>query len=178
MLKRIVFVTAIIWTIALSGCASNAETSQMIINTSHATKPKDRALIHNISLESITGGHETNALWLSQINNANFKLALEHSLFQANLLGGQHANYSLSAQLIQLDQPFAGLNFKVFCKIHYQLKSKHTKKLILDEDIETSYTATFNDSPLGVVRLKMANEGAAKANIQKLIETIYHLSTK
>ena len=176
MLKNITGLLIITTALELTGCASNASVDQMVYKSNTSEKPQKVTLVNNIAVSTVTGGTETNPLWISKINDANFKSALEQSLQQANLyhvINGE--KYQLQANLLKVEQPFIGLNFKVVCYAHYKLKDKKSNKVIFDKDITSSYTATFNDSPIGMVRLKIANEGAARENFQKLIKELYHL---
>ena len=176
MLKKSTGILVIFAAFELSGCASNASIEQMTYNNNTTEKPNKVALINNISIPTVTGGKETNPLWTSQINNENFKQALEASLQKANLyhmVNGE--KYQLTANLLNLDQPFMGLDLKVTLQVHYNLQDKKSNQIIFNKNITSSYTATFSDSPVAITRLKIANEGAARENIQQLIKELYHL---
>lgn len=159
----------------LHGCATNAATSQMTIIPTVPKKIKNTSLLNNINVRTVTGGHESNPLWTSQINNANFKAALVNSLMYANLYAADTTKYDLDINLIRLRQPFAGLNLTVECQAHYRLQDVISNKVVFDRDINSTYTAKFQDSLYAVTRLKMANEGAARANINKFIQELYQL---
>jgi len=176
MLRKFLYLLLVIGSLELSGCASNAGIDQMAYDGATTKTMKMASLKNNISVSNVNGGSETNPLLASQINNENFKSALEKSLQHADLyhnLNGE--KYQLNASLVKLDRPFIGLDLTVNCKVHYTLRDLKLKKTIYDKDISSSYTATFSDAALAITRLKMANEGAAKANIKKLIEDLYHL---
>lgn len=166
--------------IALTGCAQNSRVDEMVYNSGVVMqKPKNPSLSHNIAVNNIRGGHETNPLWTSQINNANFKEALKKSLQHANLYHDfSGSKYSLDAKLVKLKQPLIGLNLTVTCRVHYNIKDIKANTSIYDKDIETSYTAKISDAFVATIRLKIANEGAARENIQKLIEDLYRLPSK
>lgn len=175
-IKYVNFVVLIFVLCQVTGCATNAAVKPMTYTAKVSSNPKMVALINNIDVISVTGGQETNPLLLSKINNENFKQALEESLKQANLYRKfNNGKYQLTAHLVDLKQPLAGLDVTVFYRTHYSLKNIKLNKVIYDKEIGTSYTATFKDSPMGFIRLKMANEGAAKANIQQLINELYRL---
>lgn len=161
--------------IFLSGCATNADTSQMTVAPVMPQKIKNQALLNNVNVSSVKGGHETNPLWMSQINNANFEEALKNSLRYARLYQNNNAKYNLDVNLIELKQPYIGLNYTVECQAHYRLQNVDSNKIIFDKDITSSYTAKFQDSLYAVTRLKMANEGAARANINEFIQEVYLL---
>jgi hypothetical protein len=138
--------------------------------------PQNKALVNGVTVAGVTGGHETNALWISKINNDNFKAALYQSLQSANLSHVYDgAKHRLSAQILDVDQPLAGLDLTVTCKVNYKLLSVKKNKVVYDKDITTSYTATFSQAPIAGMRLQMANEGAARLNIKKFIDDLYKL---
>ena len=160
----------------LTGCASNASSELMTYSYKGSQKPANVELVKNINVSQVVGGHETNPLWASKINNENFKVALEQSLKNANLYNEVNkGNFQLNANLVKLEQPLLGFNLTVTCQVHYKLQNVKSNSIIYDKDITTSYTAKLSDSFVAIERLKMANEGAARANIQKLIDDLYRL---
>ena len=180
MLRNVLCLVMLVSFCMLNGCASNSGSAEMAYSGVEANKkPRDPALSHAITVSDVTGGQETNPLLSSQISNENFKEALKLSLEKANLhsnsLGGK---YKLNAKLIKLDQPFLGLDLTVTAQVHYILKNSKTNQVIYNKNIDSSYTAKVSDSYVAITRLKMANEGAARANIQNLIEDLYGLQVR
>jgi hypothetical protein len=178
-MKQKIKLTAIALTSSaiLTGCASNADIQQMVSANQPAVKIKNQHLVKNIAVDNVTGGNETNPLWTSQINNANFKEALIKSLKNANLyheINGE--KYKLNANLVKLSQPLLGLNLTVSCQVHYSIMNVKLNKQVFDKDITTSYTAKISDSLYAPARLKIANEGAARENIQEFIKAVYQTS--
>ena len=171
--KKITYLSFIACMITLGGCATNANSRNMVYQPVAVAKPKNPALVNNITVMNVTGGEETNPLWLSKIDNSNFKMALEQSLQQSNLYNQTgNARYHLNATLIKLHQPFMGLNMTVSSEVKYNVEDQKTHREIYNKDILATYTAEVSDSLIGVERLKLATEGAAKANIQKFIEDL------
>lgn len=180
MLKKYLSVISISSCIFLAGCATNASFERMtyMIPTSSDQKPKNPKLIRNITVANVEGGHETNPLWTSQINNENFKKALEVSLHDANLYAvnsKQPSRYQLSANLISIDQPLIGFDLTVNSKIHYELNDLKLNKIIYSKDINSTHTATVSDSFIAIDRLKIANEGSGKNSIKQLINELYQI---
>ena len=160
----------------LGGCATNASVGQMVYKYQGPSSPKSKSLIHNIAMGQVTGGHETNPLWTSQISNSGFQKAVVGSLESSKLYPKlQTAGYRLTAKLVQLHQPFLGLDLTVKATVHYQLLNTKTDKVKFNKTIKSKYTATFSDSPVAFIRLKVANEGAARMNIKQLIQDLYRL---
>ncbi|MDF2867757.1 MAG: hypothetical protein K0S11_1227 [Gammaproteobacteria bacterium] len=174
MLRIGLYLLGILSFIGLTGCATNASVDQMAYHYQGNKQPSNKTLLNGIAVSQVTGGHETNPLWTSQINNENFKQALVRSLQQASLYNDStKPKYVLSANLMMLDQPIAGFDMTASCQVHYTLRDVKKDKIVYRDDILASYTAKGGDAFLGMERLKKATEGAAKANIRKLIETLY-----
>lgn len=176
MLKKYLFGAVVMSVMSLSGCASNANVGAMVYHPQKFNTPKRLSLLTNIDVKKVEGGQETQALGMSKISNSNFKAALLQSLQSAHLYKAfPKAQYALTADVKDLDQPYLGLNMTVKFKVHYHLQDIKKNMAIYDKDIVTSYTAKLNDSLSGVERLRMANEGAARVNIKRFIEDLYHL---
>ena len=62
--------------------------------------------------------------------------------------------------------------------VYYDLIERSTNKSVWTQTITRSYTAQLGDAFLGAERLKLANEGSAKANIQGLIEELIKSSSR
>jgi hypothetical protein len=177
MFRKCLYVVLFFSFLGLMGCATNASVDQMVYYKQDNKSPKNKFLMHSVSVKQVTGGQETNPLWTSKINNENFRQALVKSLQQANLYNSSiQPRYALNAELKMLDQPIAGFDMTASCQVHYTLHDIKQDKIIYDEDILASYTARMGDAFIGTERLKKATEGAAKANIQKLIEALYQQS--
>jgi len=129
----------------------------------------------NIIVSEVTGGKQTNPLWTSKIGNNEFKAALIESLKETGYLGGEESVYKLSADLLEVDQPFAGINLTVTTTVLYKLIERKSGKQILMETILASYTAGFGDSAIAVKRLRLANEGSARSNIHELLKALHDL---
>lgn len=163
--------------ILLAGCATPARVDQMTARPSAVIADKESHLKNRLGLGLIAGGEETNPLWVSNVANADFSRSLEDSLRVANLLATKRedSQYLLAANLNALQQPFLGLDMTVTASVSYTLTEASSGKEIFRTTVSTPYTATFSDAFLGVERLKMANEGAVRANITSIIEQLYAL---
>ncbi len=176
MLKNYLLGAVVVSVMGLSGCASNANVGQMTYAPQTFKTPKRLSLLTNIDVKNVEGGQETQALGVSKISNNNFKAALVQSLQSAHLYKTlRKAQYNLTADVMNLDQPYVGLDMTVKFKVHYRLEDVKKKVYIYDKDVISSYTAKLNDSLSGVERLRMANEGAARENIKKFIQDLYRL---
>ncbi|RON01596.1 hypothetical protein BK659_24080 [Pseudomonas brassicacearum] len=156
----------------LTGCASSAKIENMQVNPAQA-QTYDVALRDNMKVDSVGGGSTTNPLWTSQIESADFRSALEQSLSNAGLLGqNSKANYTLRANLVSLDQPLFGLNFTVTSMVEYSLVENATGRVIWTDKVKAPFTAGVGDSFFGVKRLRLANEGSARENINELLKRL------
>lgn len=176
-LKRVCVVFCAI--VLMQGCATPARVERMIVEGSDVSGDSaTAALRHQMAVSDVNGGEETNPLWTSEIGNAEFKQALIESLRVAGFLSGtgDSAKYELKVQLMNVIQPVIGLDLKVEATIRYVLIDKATLNEVVSEVIQSAYTATFSEAPYAVARLRVANEGAAHANIEKLIDKLHALS--
>ena len=60
----------------------------------------------------------------------------------------------------------------VSSKVHYTLVDTRDNKTVYEKTIDTPYTAAFTDALMGVTRLRLANEGAIRKNIEALIRDL------
>ena len=162
----------------LAGCATPARPDQMVAATAPAHRAAvPAALRESIGVRDVTGGRETNPLWVSNVGSAEFERALEDSLRNAGLLspvrGG--ARYQLSADLKKLDQPIMGFDMTVTATINWHLVERSSGRNVLQREIGTPYTAKMGDAFLGQERMKLANEGAIRRSIEVFIEEILRL---
>nr|WP_282451737.1 hypothetical protein [Marinobacter koreensis] len=138
-------------------------------------KAYDTALQSNVNVANVSGGEDTNPAWTSEIDNDAFAGALKQSLRKQGLLSGS-GRYQLEALLLEVDQPMFGLDFKVTTHVKYILTDrKNNGAVVLNETIVAPYTATVGDAFVAIKRLRLANEGSGKANIQNLLEKLSEL---
>ncbi len=170
MVKRFTLVLMSVW---LFGCASGAKIENMVYTAPEGSQ-YDAGLEKNVQVQPVSGGEETNPLWTSEISSDAFQKAIEQSLEGAGLLGNA-GRYKLSAQLIGVDQPMFGINFEVTTKVKYSLIDTQSGAVVMDELVEASHTATIGDAFVAVTRLRLANEGAGKKNIEGLLQKLSQL---
>ena len=160
----------------LVGCAAPARVEQMAVSqvANYKAAPELRSNIGNIE---VTGGTDTNPMWASKVSSSAFQRALEESLKAAGLFNnlGASSRYQLTADLLNLNQPAFGLDVTVSANVRYSLVEKSSRKEIFSKVIQETYTAKFSDAFAGAERLKLANEGAIRANIAALINELSHV---
>lgn len=167
---------AVLTSLILTGCASPAQVGNMQAAIPAEQKEKPSALRNNLALDGITGGKGTNPLWTSQVSNGDFRQALEASLKSAGLLtDGKNGRYRLNAHLDGLRQPVFGASLTVSSKVHYVVLDTKTNRAIFEKTIDLPYTAALSDAFAAVKRLRLANEGAIRVNIEALINELISL---
>ena len=161
--------------IFLFGCASGAKMENMVYTSGKLNFANQ--LENNVDVSSVTGGKKTNPAWKSEIDNESFLGALEKSLLAQGLLS-QNGRYSLEAKIIKVDQPWFGFDIKVVTQVQYLLKDTATNSVVFNESVFAPYTATIGDAYFGIKRLRLANEGAGKKNIEALLNKLSELKIK
>lgn len=161
-----------------SGCATPARSDQMAISAAAVTRlTVPQALKGSIAIRDVTGGRETNPLWMSSVGSGEFERALTDSLRASGMLSPnrQDGAFLLTADLGKVDQPFMGFDMTVTTTVTYNLAERATGRNVFQQSLSTPYTARMSDAFLGVERLKLANEGSVRSNIERLIESLTRL---
>ncbi len=157
-------VVAILLT-GLLGCASGAKMEGMSFYGERMNHPA--ALRRNITITEVTGGAETNPAWTAEINSGQFTGALVESLRAQTLYSGSGI-FELKVEMIEVEQPTSGPDITVITKIRYTMKNSTGNLTVFDETIEASHTAAIKSR-------RLAYEGAAKKNIEALLEKLSRL---
>jgi hypothetical protein len=151
--------------LGLGGCASPASRTAM----SAPAVQYNQHHPHSVTVQ-VQGGTDTGALDSSNIANADLKAAIEDSIAASRLftsvIQGKGGDYELSVIIIQLSKPLFGGSFTVDMEAGWSLVRASDKQVVLRKTIKTSHTATMSDSVVGVTRLRMAVEGAARRNVE------------
>ncbi len=165
----------ILGVVMLSGCATAARVDQMTASPSASASTAPAQLQNGISIDTVSGGENTNPLWTSEIGNTEFRGALEASLRAARLLADGSGRYTLKAILLSVKQPMVGFDMTVTTTVRYTLTERASSRVVFDKPIASSFTATVGDAFLGYKRLRLANEGSARNNISQLVDELYRL---
>ncbi len=160
----------------VTACASPARIDQMTARTGGGVLVTTSPFKGQVAVKEVTGGADTNPMWTSQIASADFERALEKSLELAGLVAPRQGGlFYITADMVKIDQPLIGFNMTVTASVRYMVIERSSNKAVFDKVIEVPYTATMGDALMGVERLKLANEGAARVNIEKLIAELMAL---
>jgi hypothetical protein len=131
------------------------------------TIPKYR---NAIAVRSVTGGHVMNVIGTMGVENEPLKAALESSLAANGYLAQPGAaKFYVDAEILNLDQPLIGLDLDVTADVTYKVSGAGATATY---PIRTTARATFSDSPLGVDRLRIANERAMHQNIRQFLQAL------
>ena len=154
----------ILVTVILAGCATPAPQKAVSLGVAETPAKPNPALIGNISIRVISGGQDTNAYWISKIDNERFRSELEQSMTAIGYLApkGFAGKYQLDVTLQYLDKPSYGdtLNFR--SSIFYTLNGENGKKITFP--VTAVGTATTSDTFL-VGRERNADYRSIKENI-------------
>lgn len=157
---------------ALAACAQPARVSQMAVqNVLAPVVASNPDMLGSMSVAEVTGGSATNPIWLSKVDNPQFKEALESSLEFNGLLArsaGQ-SRFQVTATLLELQQPLIGFSLTVTPRVAYRVVETNGGREVMNEELVTPYTADFSSSLIAVERLRLANEGAIRESIKRFL---------
>jgi hypothetical protein len=172
--KRFAAAPVVAVVLVLAGCASPASKEAMEVPIAVAKK-----FPYSVDVTT-AGGAETGAMDSSNISNADLKAAIESSITKTGLfktvVQGAGGDYDLTVTIVHLSKPSFGLTFTVNMEAGWVLTRAKDKSVVMRKSIQSSHTATFSDSAAGVTRLRLAVEGAARANITQGLEAIAALN--
>jgi len=159
--------------LSLAACASGARDVEMSAPAATTTQASANSPLQNaIAVGAVTGGKDTLPFWKSEVGDSKFESALKISLGNAGLLAKDAGKYRLDVQLVDLDQPFISFNTTVTSTVHYTLTELASSKTTFDQTIKADYEAKLIDSPLGFMRLRLANEGSIRHNIELFMQQL------
>ena len=161
----------------LSACATPSQPIAMTAGeVAVASKSSDTVSI------AVTGGRDTSSTYVSQISNADFREALKQSILKSALFSqvvdGRAGRYRLDAYIGALTQPLMGMSLTVDMEVSYTLVDSVTGNVVWQQHIATSHTATGTDSIIAATRLRLANEAAARKNIEAAIAAMGKLGLR
>jgi len=167
--RLIVTIAALAW---LCGCATSADPARMAVGPITADNDFPQPLRHSMCVRSVTGGEETNPLWVSKVDNDGFRSALAASMEKAGLIAaGDVCKYHVDANLLGLSQPIMGFDLEVTSHVNYKVYDSAGQPILL-ETISAPYNAKFSEAFAAVVRLQRANEGSIRASISQFLEKL------
>lgn len=158
--------------VLLAACAQPARVSQMVApNVMAPVAASNPELLDNFTIADVKGGKTTNPMWTSQVDNPEFREALDRSLAFNGVLAttADKAKYAVTAELLELKQPLMGFDLTVTSRVKYSVQERGSSAELFGEEITTPYTADFSSSLVAVERLRLANEGAIRESIRNFL---------
>jgi hypothetical protein len=160
--------------LAVGGCASAAKPEAMLARMS--------APVHQSQFDvnvTVIGGKETSQMRGSQISDQDFAEALQDSIIQSGLFRRATADgvaaYKLQAVIVGMNQPTFGASRTVSMEVNYTLARTNPKEVVWQKAVTSTYTAPFSEAFIGATRLRKANEGSARKNIEQAINEMSQL---
>jgi hypothetical protein len=158
----------------LAACATQPEVAAMQARVPVVAK----ARVDGDVLVLVTGGVAAGEAVGGTISDADFKAATENSLARAGLFRGigkdASARYSLKAFMTR-QSPTYGMSFTVDLEVGWTLVENASQKVLWRKVIASRHTATVSDAFAGVNRARMGFEGAARKNIEAVLQELAQL---
>jgi hypothetical protein len=133
---------------------------------------------HSVIVQT-SGGSETRSMDNTNISDADLKTAIQDAITQkkvfAKIEQDSGADYELSVRIIYLSRPVYGLTFTVDMETIWTLTKISDSSIVMQKAIKSAGTATVGDTLLGVVRIRVAVEKAARDNIDQGLKSITEL---
>jgi hypothetical protein len=165
--------SAILGLLALLGCASAAVPGAMVPPVARDTIIAETSRLRGaVAVGAVEGGRDTNPLWTSQVSNQDFAQALRQSLATHALLASGGGAYRLDAALLELRQPIGGFDLEVKATVKYRLFRRADGALVWETVIANAHNAPFRAALFANERLRLANEGAVRANIRDFLSAL------
>ena len=171
MIRRAALVALSLGLLSLGACASAARPEAMTVLPSTVAAAKAGDFGHEaIRIANVSGGTDTNPLLWSEVASGDFRQALESSLRATGYLGATaSAPLSLTAAMLELKQPMAGLDMSVTSRVRYSVTDA-SGRIVFDDTVAATGTAKMSEAFVGTERLRLANEYAIRENIKAFIE--------
>lgn len=173
ILRLLATVAALTGLLFHAGCATASTSTGMAASPAPAapTAPRHAG---GVTI-TVNGGRETKASGASQIANADFAAAIRASIEQSRLferVGTEASDYAVEVYIGQLRQPTMGFDMTVEMETNWTLRRTRDQAVLWQQAVLSKHTATMGDTMVGVKRLRLANEGAARANIETALKAI------
>lgn len=156
----------------LAACATPAEPGKMMVAAPATPEIYPAPLVKAMCVRTVTGGEGTNPMWTSKVDNEAFKTALTGSMAAVNLVAPAGAcPYPVDVNLLGLSQPIVGFDMEVISHANYKVYDVGGRAVLL-ATVTAPFTAKMSDAFVGVIRLKLANEGSIRTSISLFLEKL------
>ncbi|MEO6354851.1 MAG: hypothetical protein ABIO19_16490, partial [Burkholderiaceae bacterium] len=123
---------------------------------------------------------ETTATSGTNISDTDLKAAIEDAVIQSkvfkSIVQSAGGDYELNVRVISLSKPMFGGTFTVEMETAWSLTNEADHNILMRKSVKSSGKATMGDSLVGVSRLRMAVENAARENITQGLKAVAELN--
>jgi hypothetical protein len=170
-----VYLAAALLSFALIGCSTPATRGAMTPQGIEVSKHN----AYSVHVQT-NGGAETSAVSGSNISDADLKAAVEDAVVQSRvfktIVQSAGGDYELSVRVVSLSKPLFGGTFTVEMETAWSLTKQADHTVMMRKSVKSSGKATMSDSLVGVSRLRMAVESAARDNISQGLKAVAELN--
>jgi ABC-type uncharacterized transport system auxiliary subunit len=154
--------------VLLGGCATQARPHNMAYTGLTAARKHDSSVSITAYLSA-----EARANCADWITDTAFleaiAMSLRHAHMFSKVVNGAQADHVLKAEIINFDMPLGAAHMTSQCIAEWTLIRQSNNEIVYRKTIQTTHTATLGDALNGNARLRMANEGAVRRNIEEAI---------
>ena len=156
----------------LIGCAAPADPGRMTVTKKASDEAYPRELHLAMCVRIVTGGEETNPMWMTKVSSADFKTALVESMARVRLIAPPDAcKYNVDVNLLGISQPSGGWTLEVTSHVNYKVFNVAAEPILL-ETVSAPFTATTSDAWGALTRVKIAIEGAVRTSIEQFLDKL------
>lgn len=166
-------VPVLVAALLLGGCSTVAERAAL----EPAVPARAVKAIGDTVQVQVSGG-ATDANSNLAIRNDDFKAAVEGALLRAGLFQrtvSDAAAYTLAATFVDIRQPPMGFTMTSEVEVGWSLVRNADKAALLRRSLATSHTLGVSDAFSGAKRVRMTLEGAARKNIEAMLQELSRL---
>jgi hypothetical protein len=159
--------------LCLGACSPPARSDRMAPSPTGETQfAVDSPLRAGIAIKDVGGGEPTSED--SNIGDDQLRQAVQDALQQYGLLQPDNAQprFRLNVTLVKLTSPGGGLDLTSNSQIRYTLTRADTGVVLFNDVVAASYTATMGDEFIAMLRLRLAKEGAIRANLAAFLQRL------
>ncbi len=165
---------------ALTACGAPARPLELSITDLESLQLRSwlsPQLRRNVDLLPVTGGQDTNPLWGTRMSDMSLNQAYQESLRRVGLMPDvpDSGRYQLKVELMATAQPNVPVAVEVAVSVRYTLTERGAKAPVYQRTLRTTQKAGIDDSLSPTEQLRMATEGAMRANIGELLRELASL---
>jgi hypothetical protein len=157
----------------LAGCSTVADRAAL-----EPTAPARAVKVIGDTVRVQVSGGAADAGSRLGIRNDDFKAAVESALLRAGLFNRvvpDAAAFTLAATLVELRQPPGGFTMTSEVEVGWSLVRHADSTPLLRRSLATTHTLGVSDALGGATRARMTLEGAARKNIEALLQELARL---